>query len=620
MSIAQALNSSLSGLRATQAGLALVASNVANAGTEGYVRKSLQLSTSTAGGAGNGVRVTGVNRELDAYVQRQLWVETSGGSYAGLRADFYQRLQQIYGEPGSDSAIETVFNNFANAVQTLVTSPDSTAARSIVLSSAQVLAQTLNGITGDLQALRADAEGGLADAVQTANTAMQGITAINAQLTASPANDASYATLLDQRDHYVQQLSELMDIRVVAGDHNQISVFTNSGIQLVGTGSAQLSFNPQGTVTAATQWDPDPSVSTLGTLMLVSASGATMDLIATKSIRSGKIAAYIDMRDNVLVQAQTQLDALAATMAKAMSDVTLDGTAVTAGAQTGFDIDVAGLMAGNTVNLTYTDVVGGIQHRVTIVRVDDASVLPLGDGFTADPNDEVFGVDFSGGIAAAVTQLNTLFGGLVQFSNPAGTTLRILDDGAPNLGDVDAASITQTATSLAAGSAELPFFTDGAAAYTGAVAAAGAQSTGFAGRIAVNPTLLLDASKLVVYGAGIAAGDPTRPDYIYQQLTGAAFTYSPQIGFGTAASPFTGSLSSYLRQTLTMQGEAAANAASLSEGQAVVVNALKQRMAEISGVNVDQEMANLINLQTAYGANARVMSAVQEMLDTLMRM
>jgi flagellar hook-associated protein 1 FlgK len=51
-----------------------------------------------------------------------------------------------------------------------------------------------------------------------------------------------------------------------------------------------------------------------------------------------------------------------------------------------------------------------------------------------------------------------------------------------------------------------------------------------------------------------------------------------------------------------------------------VVNALKQRMAEISGVNVDQEMANLINLQTAYGANARVMSAVQEMLDTLMRM
>jgi flagellar hook-associated protein 1 FlgK len=163
-------------------------------------------------------------------------------------------------------------------------------------------------------------------------------------------------------------------------------------------------------------------------------------------------------------------------------------------------------------------------------------------------------------------------------------------------------------------------FTDGAAAYTGAVAAAGAQSTGFAGRIAVNPTLLLDASKLVAYGAGIAAGDPTRPDYIYQRLTGAAFTYSPQIGFGTAASPFTGSLSSYLRQTLTMQGEAAANAASLSEGQDVVVNALKQRMAEISGVNVDQEMANLINLQTAYGANARVMSAVQEMLDTLMRM
>ena len=65
-----------------------------------------------------------------------------------------------------------------------------------------------------------------------------------------------------------------------------------------------------------------------------------------------------------------------------------------------------------------------------------------------------------------------------------------------------------------------------------------------------------------------------------------------------------------------MQGEAASNASSLAEGQDVVVNALQQRINEASGVNVDQEMANLIALQTAYGANARVMSAVKEMLDT----
>src|SRR5689334_1823788 len=175
MGITQALNSSLSGLRATQAGLSVIASNVANAQTPGYVRKSVDLSSVAAGDIGASVRVVGINRELDQYVQRQLRVESSGGAYADLRANFYSQLQQIYGQPGSDSALETVFNNFTNAVQSLVTSPDSSAARSLVLSSGQVLAQSLNGMTAQIQSLRGNAESGLADAVNTANDAMQKI-------------------------------------------------------------------------------------------------------------------------------------------------------------------------------------------------------------------------------------------------------------------------------------------------------------------------------------------------------------------------------------------------------------------------------------------------------------
>ena len=620
MSIAQALNTSLAGLRATQAGLSVVASNVANAQTPGYVRRTLQLAETTAGDVGNSVRVLGVNRELDQYLQRQLRVETSGGAYANLRAQFYQRLQLIYGEPGSDSALATVFDNFTSAVQSLVTSPDSAAARSIVLSSAQVLAQTLNGMTADIQSLRADAEAGLADAVSTANTALQKIADLNRQIAGSATNDAAQAALIDQRDGYIDQLSTLMDIRVLTDDRNQFNVFTNSGVQLVGAQAAQLSFEPQGTVSAVTLWDPDPSKSNLGTLSLVLPNGSSMDLIANGSIRSGKIAAYIDMRDNVLVQAQNQLDSLAATMAKALSDETISGTAVSVGAQAGFDIDTAGWLAGNAVNLTYTDISTGTQHNVTIIRVDDPSALPLDDGATPDPNDEVIGADFSGGLASVVTQLNTQFGGLLAFSNPSGSTLRVLDDGAGNQSDVDALSITQTATSLSGGSAPLPFFTDGSVAFSGAITSVGSQTLGFAGRIAVNPSLLLDASKLVAYNPGTASGDPTRPDFIYQQLNGAVFSYSPDVGFGAAASPFSGNLSAFLRQTLSMQGQAAASATSLAQGQAIVVNALQQRMEDVAGVNVDQEMARLISLQTAYGANARVLMAVRDMIDTLLRM
>jgi flagellar hook-associated protein 1 FlgK len=611
MSLTQALNTSLSGLRVTQAGMSLIAGNVANAQTPGYIRKSLQLAATTAGG--NSVRIAGVNRELDQYLQRQLRVETSGASYADLRAQFYERLQAIYGEPGSDSALATVFDEFAAAVQSLVTSPNSTAARSQVLSTAQLLAQALNGATIDLQALRGDAEAGLADAVAIANNAMQKIAQINAQLIGRDLSDASDAALADERDQYLDQLSQLMDIRIVENEQNQITVFTNSGVQLVGSDAAQLSFNPQGTVSAATLWSPDPAQSNLGSLLLVAGNGSTIDLTANKSIRSGKIAAYLEMRDDVLVQAQDQLDSLAAAMAQALSDQTIAGTSAAANQ---FDVATAGMLNGNRINLTYTDQVTGDQHRISVIRVDDPTALPLDDSATADPNDEVIGVDFSGGIASVVSQLNAAYGGLFTFSNPSGSTLRV--DGISGVSTVDDLTVTRTATALAAGDPAIALFTDGFSPFSGIITGSGSQTRGFAGRIAVNPALLADPSKLVVYDANTASGDPTRPSFIYDQLTEASFLFSGQLGLGTA-SPFFGDLPSYLRQVLSMQGQAASNASRLAEGQAVVVNALQQRVNEVSGVNVDREMANLIALQTAYGANARVMSAVRDMIETLMQ-
>jgi flagellar hook-associated protein 1 FlgK len=320
------------------------------------------------------------------------------------------------------------------------------------------------------------------------------------------------------------------------------------------------------------------------------------------------------------VQAQNQIDGLATAMAQALADETVAGTPAVSGLQTGFDVDISALLQGNTINLTYRDNQTNTVRNVTIVRVDDPDALPLADTATANPNDEVIGLDFSGGLGPVVGQLNTLFNGKLQFSAPSATTLQILDDGAGNLADVNAVSVTQTTTSLAGGGTMLPFFTDGNNPYSAVISASGLQATGFAGRISVNPALLGDPARLVLYGTGITAGDPTRPNFIFDQLTGASLTFPADTGLGTAATPFSGNLANYLQQVLSVQGQAAANAQNLAEGQAVVVNALQERVNEASGVNVDQEMANLITLQTAYGANARVMAAVKEMIDTLLRM
>ncbi|HUL88201.1 MAG TPA: flagellar hook-associated protein FlgK [Pseudolabrys sp.] len=620
MSLTQALNSALSGLQVTQASIAMVAGNVANADTPGYTRKVVN-QIATGANTSIGVRVSDIQREIDLYVQRQLRVENAGASYADTRADMYSQLQNLYGQPGSSTSLESVYNNFTSALQALSTSPDDPGARSAVISSAQLLTQQLNQMSGNVQALRANAELGIADAVNKANNAMSQIAALNQQIAASTPGDSATATLMDQRDSYIDQLSQLMDINVVQGDRGQVGIFTNSGTQLVGAQAGQLSFDAVGTITPASQWSANPAQRGVGTITLIPPDGAPVDLIEDHAIRSGTIAAYLSMRDQDLVQAQNQLDALAAGMASALSDKTTAGTPVSPSPQSGFDIDIGNLSAGNSITINYTDTLTNTPHTMTLVRVDDPSALPLSNTATATANDTVFGIDFSGGMGSVVAQINTALTGTgMTASNPAGNTLEILDDGAGNTVDVNSVSSTATVTTLAGGSAELPLFTDGSSPYTGAITARGSQSLGLAGRIAVNPAVAADPSSLVVFQPSTAAGDSTRPDFIYQRLTGASLTFSPNTGIGTATAPFTGSLTTYLRQVISQQGEAATSASNLKQGQDVVLNALQQSFNDTSGVNVDQEMANLLTLQNSYAANARVLSAVKDMFDALINM
>lgn len=623
MGLSQALNTAISGLRANQAALSLVSSNVANAETPGYVRKTV-TQIQTVAGDGTNVRVTGVNRELDTYVQKQVLTETSGAAYADVRSNALANLQGVYGDPSSDGTIEATFNNLTSALQALSTSPDSTAARTTVINAAQSLAQQINSTSQGIQSLRSNAESAINSSVDTANNALQQIASINNQLLGTSGNDAASASLLDQRDQYITQLSQLLDIRVVTNGNNQVNIFTNSGVQLVGSEAAKLSFNPQGTVTPNTQWSADPSKSNLGSITLSFPHGGSVDLVATNAIRSGAIAGYLELRDNTLVQAQAQVDQLAASLSSALSDKTTDGTAITAGAQSGFSLDLAGLQNGNNVKFSYTDTATNTTHNVTIVRVDDPSALPLKNSATTDPNDEVIGIDFSGGLPSIVAQLNTAFGGAnIQFSNPTlpTTTLNILDDGAGGLTDINSASTTSTITSLTSGNAQLPLFTDNGVPYTGAITSNGSQQVGLGARLAVNTALIGDPSRMVIYNTSPAtpSGDPTRANFILSQLTSGVYSYSPNTGLGSTASPFKGTLINYVQQFTTAQGQSAAAAKQLADGQDVVLSTLQNKLNQSSGVNIDDEMAHLLALQNAYSANARVMSAVKDMFSSLLQ-
>jgi flagellar hook-associated protein 1 FlgK len=625
MGLSQALSTAMSGLRATQASLALVSSNVANAETPGYVKKTVNQVAGTTGEFGSSVLINGVNRQLDQYLQTQLRTENSGASYADIRSTYLGNLQNVYGNPDDSGTIENAFSTLLTAMQGLSTSPDSQSARIGAVAAAQAMAQQLNSTTQGIQNLRANAETGINDSVITANNAMAQIAAINIKLQNNGQTDASTASLLDQRDLYIDQLSQLMDIRTVTNDLNQVTVFTNSGVQLVGTEASKLSFNAQGTMTPNTLYNTDPTKSNVGTITINFPHGGSYDMVSTNSIRSGKIAAFLELRDKTLVQAQAQIDQFAASMSSALSDKTTAGTAApgSVAPQAGFDLDLTGLQSGNIIHVTYKDNTTGATHNLSIVRVDDPSVLPLGNSATLDPNDEVLGVDFSAGMGSVVSQLNAALGTTanLQFSNPSGSMLRVLDDGATNRSDVTAASVTTTMTSLTSGNVQLPLFTDNGAAYGGAITANGSQQTGLAGRISVNTVLLGDPSRAIIYSTNplTASGDTSRSDFILTQLQTGAYRYSPQTGIGTTGAPFTGTLTNFARQFISQQGEAATAAKQLADGQDVVLNTLQNKVSATSGVNIDDEMAHLLALQNAYSANARVMSSIKQMYDTLIQ-
>jgi len=620
MSLTQVLNTALAGLQATQTGLSVVAGNIANAQTPDYVRKTVTPVETEAGGDIS-VRISAINRQLNELLQTQLQTETSGGSYADTLSQLFDQLQNVYGTPGSSTGLDTIFNNFTTAMQGLLASPGSTSAQSNAVNAARVLAQQLNSMSAGIQMLRSAAEQGIASDVATANNALQRIAQINQQVATADPNDGSAAALLDQRDLYVDQLTKLMSIKVVQGDNNQISVYTGNGMQLVGAQAVQLGFDAHGTLSPTAVWSADPSQRSVGTITLTTSSGASTDMISAGVFTSGEIGAYLQMRDQILPQAQSQLDEFAARMAQAASDVTTDGASATAGAQTGFDLDVSGLQNGNTIQLTYTDALN-VSHNVTIVRVDDPSALPLSNSVTTDPNDTVVGINFSGNMASVVAQLTAALGSTnLQFSSPGPNMLRILNDAGLTI-SVDSASITKTMTSLTSGNAQLPLFTDGTKVFSGAITGGGSQMTGFAARIGVNSALIANPANLVAYQTAppTAVGDPTRPAFLFDQMANAGLTFSPSTGIGGTSTPYTGSLSSYISQVMAIQGQAASNAKNLKQGQDVVVNALQDRLNQESGVNIDTEMTNLLNLQNAYGANARVLSAVKDMFQVLLSM
>ena len=429
MSLTQALTTAVSGLRATQAGLSIVSRPTwpMRRRRATSARRSSQV-TSSAGDAGDRragrrhqsparpVRAAPVARGI---LRRELTPTSGPSSMTGCSRSTARRAPA--------TALDTVYNNFTTALQTLSTSPDDSAARSAVVSSAQVLTQQLNSHDrcrpGPAQRCRTRP---FRCRCTTPMTRCRRIANINQQLGGMSNSDAATASLLDQRDQLVNQLSQLMDIKVVQNDHNQISVFTNSGIQLVGSLGVALDFRCPGLD------DADGAVERRSdqTHCRYDHAGRAerrqhVDLIANKSIRSGQIAAYLEMRDQILLQAQRQLDQLAAGMARALSDQTINGSVRDLRTTVRFrrrSERIAGWQFGPVDLHRQHDEYAAHRHDRSRRRSFGAAAAPI-------PRPPIPTTRSSGSISPAArlrsraSSIRRLRTASLQFSNPSGTTL-----------------------------------------------------------------------------------------------------------------------------------------------------------------------------------------------------
>ncbi len=620
MGLGSVLTTATSGLGATQAGLDLVARNIANADRPGYTRKVLSIAESVVGGRGNGVRLNGVGRIADNFLSVRLRAESSELAATDVRTTFLNQLANAFGAPGSANALDTVFNKFTQSLQALASTPEDFSTRQGAVAQAQSLALSLRDLSAEVRSLRQLAEDSIGTAVEDINGALTQLERINQELRSTQSR--GNPDLLDQRDTLLLGLSNHLDIRVNENADGSVSVATVNGLQLLGEKAAQLGFDRNASVNAQAMWSADPAQRDVGTITL-DLGGEPIDLIANGALREGGLGALVRMRDETLVEAQTQLDELAHGLALSISTKTVAGGAVTAGAQDGFDVDLAGLKPGDRVTLTYIETPPGAERTVTIVRVDDPGQLPLSPDDTAEADDQVIGVDFSGGMAAAATAIQTALGANFTVSNPAGSTLRILDDGAAGTIDIQSLDARIATTGLQDDGVGLPLVVDtgrNPPVYSGSFDG-GAQKLGFAAWIGVNADIVTDPELLVRYQSSpeTPLGDTARPQALIDRLN-AAMPFSAGTGLGSAARPFEASIGGFVRGIVSFQAGQAAQAASAHESQGVVTTALADRLATATGVDINTELAQLIALQNSFAANARVIQTASDLMTMLLEM
>ena len=310
MSLDAALSIARGGLSHIQRQLAQSADNVANAGTAGHTRKSVEGRAAVAGTASFGVRSLEAQRDVDAAVVGSMNDARSAQAAAAAREAILQPIERAQGDPALGESVADLTGALRTTFIALRESPEEQPQQRLVVSAAQELATRYNEVSDAVGAARQGAHDGMVRDVGTLNAALRQVAKLNEQIVPLAAQGLSTATLEDQRDTAIASVSEILEVKVVPGGDGSVA--------LIGRGGLSLPLRTQGDPfsLANATIGPEAYHGTSAAGVPGSIPGVMLDgLDVTGKLAGGRVAEYAKLRDEDLPLQQAELDVSASALA-----------------------------------------------------------------------------------------------------------------------------------------------------------------------------------------------------------------------------------------------------------------------------------------------------------------
>lgn len=623
--MADMMATGLSSLRALQRALDTTAHNIANVATPGYSRQLVEFQARPASSngnihVGNGVQVSTVRRTYDQFLAAQ--ARGSGGNLARLDAFASQaeRLDNMLGD--TSNGLSASLQSFTNALGEVSSTPGAIPARQVLLAEGSALAERLRNYDTRLREMSADVDTRFAGEAREITVLAESVARLNgqiatsAQTTGQPPND-----LLDQRDRLIDEISAKVSVTTVA-DGNALNVFIGNGQPLVlGTTASEITVVPDTFDPARTQF------------ALRTATG-TVDI--SRGVSGGTLGGLLDWRREMLEPARNELGRIGLAIANQVNSQHREG------------MDLAGALGGNFFNVgavAVNDVTTNTGTATVAVTRTDVSAIGAGDyvlartttGYTLRRQESGAAVTMTG--TGTVADPFLADGMSIVVSPGAATNDQFVIRPSRDVALGFTLAITDPARVAAAApirAAAVSANTGSGAVTTGEVLnSADAQLLTTANIVFTSPTTYsVNGGPNVTYTPGgnidangwrvAVSGAPAVGDtFTVRSNAGAtgdnrnAFALSDALRAGVLDSGLVSVAGAVERLTADV-GLATRNAQVNRDAEAVVNRDDLAARDSVSGVNLDEEAANMLRYQQAYQAAAQMISTASSLFDSLL--